>query len=307
MSSRRANDLSSLVDLRLPHATRDRLKAWASVDGIGYTTLMKVLIDEGLERRGPLPLPKLDRAQPKLPLPAGRIYPKGAAVYLLRSHGPSGVYKIGYTTDVNVRVPAIQAEHPAELELMLLLVPGSKGLEDGVHMLFAAHRAKGEWFYPHMDLVAWVEARRSEATLWEDEVSSSEGVPAVSIALEVGPSAPSALVRGLSASLPPDASLVVSSPGVAVGSLALGVLGALREEEVGPAATDLGEAFSEPKVPLKPRRRASDAPPLSDPIEDLGRREVVHVPEPETLAVGVEVAVAESEDNVDEWLKEVGL
>lgn len=68
-------------------------------------------------------------------------------VYMFEAHPRVGewIYKIGFTTNVAVRMRSIQTTCPYQLELYHSL-PGSKDDERRLHRLLAAERMHGEWF-----------------------------------------------------------------------------------------------------------------------------------------------------------------
>lgn len=77
-----------------------------------------------------------------------------SVVYFIRS--PTAV-KIGMAKDANRRLTVLQTSHPEELALVAT-VPGGRELEAEYHARFAEHRVRGEWFAPHPDLLAHIEA-----------------------------------------------------------------------------------------------------------------------------------------------------
>ncbi|WP_446224961.1 GIY-YIG nuclease family protein [Nocardia sp. IBHARD005] len=71
--------------------------------------------------------------------------------------------KIGYTTDVHSRL----ATYPPGMEVLCLRI-GTKKLEAAEHRRFAEYLADGrEWFIPHPDLIAAIEATRAGLEGWE--------------------------------------------------------------------------------------------------------------------------------------------
>lgn len=67
--------------------------------------------------------------------------------------GADGPIKIGYSLRPEERVKAIQADMPWPIHL-IGCVPGNPATERIIHVFFAAHRIRGEWFHPHPDVLA---------------------------------------------------------------------------------------------------------------------------------------------------------
>jgi len=97
----------------------------------------------------------LDEGTTDLPLPSTSV------VYFLQTTGPSGVIKIGTSTDVTTRLRWHQGHHPVPLKLVLT-VPGGYRQEKAYHLMFAHLRAEGEWFFPEPDLVTFIEQERTK-------------------------------------------------------------------------------------------------------------------------------------------------
>lgn len=68
----------------------------------------------------------------------------GGAVYFIRAK-TGGPVKIGFATDVDDRLRALQTSHHSELELVNA-IGGSYADENALHERFKAYRLKGEWF-----------------------------------------------------------------------------------------------------------------------------------------------------------------
>ncbi|MDE2100302.1 MAG: GIY-YIG nuclease family protein [Patescibacteria group bacterium] len=66
------------------------------------------------------------------------------AIYFVRANG-RGAVKIGYATDVEARVRALQTSHHSPLKL-LAFISGTQKDEAELHKRFAAYRINGEWF-----------------------------------------------------------------------------------------------------------------------------------------------------------------
>jgi hypothetical protein len=91
---------------------------------------------------------------------------KPGHVYFLQARG-GGPIKIGHTKrDPSKRMREL--EGPDEL-VLLALVPGSKGAEEDMHLLLAAHQRRGEWYEPHAEVMAEVEKARAAHPLPELE------------------------------------------------------------------------------------------------------------------------------------------
>lgn len=88
--------------------------------------------------------------------PAGPILPGKAnarkGVYII-GFGP--YVKIGITTDLNMRLSALQTPEPVK---EYALLNGWLREERALHDRFAQYRLKGEWFRKEGDLAEWIEA-----------------------------------------------------------------------------------------------------------------------------------------------------
>lgn len=65
-------------------------------------------------------------------------------VYFVRDES-SGLVKIGYSYDVDLRLRSLQGQSSAPLKLILCM-RGNRELEQRTHRVFAAYRHHGEWF-----------------------------------------------------------------------------------------------------------------------------------------------------------------
>lgn len=70
-----------------------------------------------------------------------------------------GPIKIGFAKNIRRRLVGLQTSHPYEL-VVLAHRPGSKELEAHLHVKHGRHRLIGEWFEPHTDVLAEVEAAK---------------------------------------------------------------------------------------------------------------------------------------------------
>lgn len=73
--------------------------------------------------------------------------------FVVASHvyfiGGAGLVKIGFTQDLRVRVRALQADSPVELELIRWVECQhftARPFEELLHGVFATYRRRGEWF-----------------------------------------------------------------------------------------------------------------------------------------------------------------
>lgn len=67
----------------------------------------------------------------------------------------NGLIKIGSSESPLARVRQLQTGSPCRLRL-ITAVPAGLASESELHDRFAAHRSHGEWFHPHLDLVAFI-------------------------------------------------------------------------------------------------------------------------------------------------------
>lgn len=75
-------------------------------------------------------------------------------VYFARREADS-LIKIGTSSNVRMRLRSLGGKH-----VLLGTVSGGRGLEEEFHKVFAAERAKGEWFRPSEDLLRLVESAK---------------------------------------------------------------------------------------------------------------------------------------------------
>lgn len=73
--------------------------------------------------------------------------------YVIRS---GGFVKIGIAHDIELRFRALLSMNPHDLECLVVL-PGGRALERSLHLRFAAHRHRDEWFRVEGELAAWIE------------------------------------------------------------------------------------------------------------------------------------------------------
>jgi len=82
-------------------------------------------------------------------------------VYFLQS-GQDGPIKIGYTTDIQKRIKALQTAHPFPLKL-LLVINGNVDDESKLHKKFNSLRLCGEWFSPDEKLLQYIEKLKAKS------------------------------------------------------------------------------------------------------------------------------------------------
>lgn len=82
-------------------------------------------------------------------------------VYFLQS-GQDGPIKIGYTTDIQKRIKALQTAHPFPLKL-LLVINGNVDDESKLHKKFNSLRFCGEWFSPDEKLLQYIEKLKAKS------------------------------------------------------------------------------------------------------------------------------------------------
>lgn len=80
--------------------------------------------------------------------PEGLVYVIGFGDYV----------KIGFTTNLNNRLPVLQTGMPEKLTLYGTIADAEQADERRLHRRFAAHRLQGEWFRKEGELAAWIEA-----------------------------------------------------------------------------------------------------------------------------------------------------
>lgn len=78
-------------------------------------------------------------------------------VYFVRPVGLSGPIKIGHSIDVPGRIQTLSAWAPFELELVAK-IEGGTVRERQFHALLREHHSHREWFHPHPEVLAVVDA-----------------------------------------------------------------------------------------------------------------------------------------------------
>lgn len=139
-----------------------------------------------------------------------------AVVYFVQSQKASAAVKIGYTTNLPHRLISLkQTYNCGELETLLVL-PGTRELEQHLHAMFAHLRIEGEWFHPGEDLLTFVREQKAASKDAQEGLARPSGsvrLPADLMeavekrAAETGASlhttVAEALRRGLELSAPP--------------------------------------------------------------------------------------------------------
>lgn len=93
--------------------------------------------------------------------------------YIAQSTGPRRLIKVGQSRNPVNRMKGLRRECGESVRLLALYLSGSD-LEMAFKRRFKAHRAFGEWHYPHQDIADWFagEARRG-AFVTKSDVSPS--------------------------------------------------------------------------------------------------------------------------------------
>lgn len=84
-------------------------------------------------------------------------------VYFIRRKGdPSGLIKIGLTSDLSRRLASMETTIPEGIDL-LVAIDGGEPVEAHFHALFRDSRVSGEWFVPSADLLACIDGLKLRA------------------------------------------------------------------------------------------------------------------------------------------------
>lgn len=75
-------------------------------------------------------------------------------VYFMRDK-KDGTIKIGFSADPDHRKESLSREWKVRLEV-LGMVAGGRSEEKRIHTLFSRHQAKGEWFFPHQEIMDFI-------------------------------------------------------------------------------------------------------------------------------------------------------
>lgn len=77
--------------------------------------------------------------------------------FIEASYAKTKFIKIGYSANPKTRLRNLQSSCPLPLKL-LGCRPGNEADEHSLHFQFRRHRVRGEWFRPHQDLLATIQA-----------------------------------------------------------------------------------------------------------------------------------------------------
>lgn len=80
----------------------------------------------------------------------------GNFIYFFQIDTPEKFIKIGFATNVDIRLSNVRVSSPYNIEV-LAVIEGSTLLEAEIHQKFAAHRVRGEWFSPAPELLAFID------------------------------------------------------------------------------------------------------------------------------------------------------
>lgn len=133
------------ADFRSPAARRKRQKALNAE----YEAIM------GSYRRNfrpAQPVEEQDAPEPNEPAPP----PQLTTIYFVQGVD-GGPVKIGLSDFPEMRLNALQMASPIKLVIRASIM-AERSLERDYHARFAAHRLHGEWFSPHPDILAEIEA-----------------------------------------------------------------------------------------------------------------------------------------------------
>jgi len=77
----------------------------------------------------------------------------------------AGKIKIGKTVDVKKRLSTLRTMSPVQLDLICTIRYDGE-LERRIHQHFAEHRAHGEWFEAHEDILSFIENYQEKGVRW---------------------------------------------------------------------------------------------------------------------------------------------
>ena len=92
------------------------------------------------------------------PLPAQKVVARAQGLIYFVGYGQ--FVKIGFATDLALRLTALQVSTPHPLKVYLK-IEGTLEDEKALHRQFAAYRIRGEWFRRSSEIKAWIVERRS--------------------------------------------------------------------------------------------------------------------------------------------------
>lgn len=87
-----------------------------------------------------------------------KTYPAGSVVFFAQLAAPSGVIRIGSTTNLAASLAELSREHPVEVRL-LLAIPGDAHLQRAIELMFAHVQSRGGWFLPDPALLSFITER----------------------------------------------------------------------------------------------------------------------------------------------------
>lgn len=106
----------------------------------------------------------VDAEEVRVRQPAGSRNELGGVVYFVQAGGADGAIKIGWSGDVDRRVPELQTANAEKLTL-LATTPGTLLTEKAYHTRFNSARMEAEWFRPIPELLCTINTLRGLAGL----------------------------------------------------------------------------------------------------------------------------------------------
>jgi hypothetical protein len=97
----------------------------------------------------------LDEVIEKLKLWGALPVKEKGLIYFVKSNKNQEI-KIGFTSgQVEERIRTLQTSHPYQIEL-LATISGDMKFERSLHERFKEYRLQGEWFFPHPELIDYI-------------------------------------------------------------------------------------------------------------------------------------------------------
>ena len=96
-------------------------------------------------------------------------------VYFIQSE--SGKIKIGYTTDLKLRIREFQNQFPDPIKLIGFIENEEPIMEKALHALFRHHHDHNEWFKPHPEILEYIEKHQTKAE-WETRIEFKQEIKA---------------------------------------------------------------------------------------------------------------------------------
>ena len=121
-------------------------EAWENEDGLSLHVLTAAFPEDLKLHKKLTPAQRqmwMDKAALAACGRANQISDREPVVYFISTD--DGLIKIGYTTNLGVRLRSLRTAHPKELQVRLV-IPGSLDDEQEFHRRFAAFRVGREWF-----------------------------------------------------------------------------------------------------------------------------------------------------------------